>query len=48
MGFFPEEYRADLLTLGTKSGRDGDKLALTKITPKAVDNGVAFNEAYSS
>ena len=45
LSFFPEEYRADLLTLGTKSGRDGNKLALTKITPKAVNSGVAFNEA---
>ncbi len=45
LSFFPEEYRVDLLALGTKSGRDGDKLALTKITPNAVNNGVAFNEA---
>ena len=37
-----------VITLGTKSGRDGDKLALTKITPKAVSNGVAFNEAHTT
>lgn len=32
---FPEEYRADLNLLGTKSGRDGDKIAETKLTPIA-------------
>ena len=29
---FPEEFREDLQTLGTLSGRDGDKLAKTKLT----------------
>ncbi|MBQ7263456.1 MAG: hypothetical protein IJR14_07015, partial [Synergistaceae bacterium] len=28
-----------------KSGRDGDKVALTKLTPKAVQHGVIFEEA---
>jgi flavin reductase (DIM6/NTAB) family NADH-FMN oxidoreductase RutF len=28
---FPEVYREDLQLLGTKSGRDGDKIALTKL-----------------
>ena len=32
---FPEPFRKDLVTLGTKSGRDGDKMAEVKITPKA-------------
>lgn len=48
LSFFPEEYRTDLLTLGTKSGRDGDKLALTKITPRLVNNGIGFNEAHTT
>ncbi len=45
LSFFPEEYKKDLLVLGSKSGRDGDKVALTKLTPKAVEHGVSFNEA---
>lgn len=31
---FPEQYREDLRTLGTLSGRDGDKLAKTRLTLK--------------
>ncbi len=30
---FPEEYRGDVELLGTKSGRDGDKIAETRLTP---------------
>jgi len=29
---FPKEYRKDLALLGSKSGRDGDKIAQTKLT----------------
>ncbi len=32
---FPAKYRADLQTLGSTSGRDGDKLARTKLTMSA-------------
>ena len=45
VSFFPEEYREDLQILGTKSGRDGDKLALTKLTPVAIDEAVGYKEA---
>ena len=45
ISFFPKEYKDDLMILGTKSGRDTDKLALTDITPKPVANGIGFNEA---
>jgi flavin reductase (DIM6/NTAB) family NADH-FMN oxidoreductase RutF len=31
---FPEQYRKDLQTMGTVSGRDGDKLARTDLTLK--------------
>ncbi len=31
---FPAEYRKDLNILGTKSGRDGDKLSKTSLTSK--------------
>jgi flavin reductase (DIM6/NTAB) family NADH-FMN oxidoreductase RutF len=30
---FPRKYRKDLAILGSRSGRDGDKIALTKLTP---------------
>ena len=45
VGFFPEEYRSDLMIMGTKSGRDGDKTALTRLTPVALERGVAFAQA---
>lgn len=45
VSFFPEEYRKDLLLLGSKSGRDGNKLAETKLTPAAVEGSVGFREA---
>lgn len=43
--FFPEEYRKDLGILGSRSGRDGDKVALTKLTPVPVENSVVFEQA---
>ncbi len=45
VSFFPEEYRRDLSILGSRSGRDGDKVALTGLTPVAVPHGVDFQQA---
>ncbi len=46
VSFYPEEYKPDLTLLGRKSGRDGDKVAETKLTPVAVgENAMSFNEA---
>ena len=45
VSFFPEEYRRDLGILGSRSGRDGDKVALTQLTPLAVEHGVDFEQA---
>lgn len=44
---FPEKYRKDLQTLGTLSGRDGDKLSKTGLTLKASKKVAApsYNEA---
>ncbi len=44
---FPEKYRKDLQTLGTLSGRDGDKLSKTGLTLKASKKVTApsYNEA---
>ena len=30
---FPAKYRKDVALLGSRSGRDGDKIALTRLTP---------------
>lgn len=45
LSFFPEEYRRDLGILGSLSGRDGDKVAKTALTPVEVPHGVSFREA---
>jgi flavin reductase (DIM6/NTAB) family NADH-FMN oxidoreductase RutF len=44
---FDKRYRKDLNLLGSKSGRDGDKIAETKLTvvPSEVVNAPTFNEA---
>ncbi|MBD3306431.1 flavin reductase family protein [candidate division KSB3 bacterium] len=44
---FPEEYQPALEILGTKSGRDGDKIAEAKLTPIAASRVAApgFQEA---
>ena len=45
VSFYPEACRPDLLVLGTKSGRDGDKVALTGLTPVYLPQGVTFAQA---
>ncbi len=45
VSFFAEEYRDALKLLGTKSGRDGDKVALSGLTPMAVGDSVTFEQA---
>lgn len=42
---FDPEYRGDLSILGSRSGRDGDKVALTSLTPRAIEHGMTFEEA---
>ncbi|MFA6091885.1 MAG: flavin reductase [Elusimicrobiota bacterium] len=44
---FPEKHRKDLETLGTLSGKDGDKLSKTSLTLKASKKVAApsYNEA---
>ena len=43
--FFPEDCRKALGYLGSHSGRDGDKVAASGLTPKALSGGVTFEEA---
>ena len=45
VSFYPELFRKDLGVLGSKSGRDCDKVALTSLTPKAIDGSVTFEQA---
>ena len=48
VSLFPAEYRPDLQVLGSKSGRDGDKVALTKLTPVEVEHGMTIEGKASS
>lgn len=43
--FFPEQYHQALGYLGSRSGRDEDKVAAVGFTPKEVSGGVTFEEA---
>ncbi len=43
--FFHEKYKKDLGILGYRSGRDGDKIALTSLTPKVLEKGIGFEQA---
>ncbi|MBQ8814532.1 MAG: flavin reductase [Lachnospiraceae bacterium] len=45
ISFYPEEYKKDLTILGTKSGRDCDKVALTELKAKSVENSMTFEQA---
>lgn len=43
--FFPEDYRKDLLYLGTVSGRDEDKLKNTSLHPLFLEDSISYEEA---
>lgn len=45
VALFDEKYRRAMALLGTKSGRDCNKVAETGLTPKFLENGVTFDEA---
>ena len=45
VSFYDDEYKNDLIILGTKSGKDIDKISLTKLNPMFLDNSVSFEEA---
>ena len=45
VSFFPPEYKKALLCLGSRSGRDGDKVAAAGLTPVYLDGAVTFREA---
>ena len=45
ISFYPEEYRALLGTLGSKSGRNMDKMHLPELSAKPVGESVSFEQA---
>ncbi len=45
ISFFDSKYKKDLAVLGSRSGRDGDKVALTGLTPCCSAKNVSFEEA---
>lgn len=45
LGFYPDQYRKALGQMGTLSGRNCDKVALSGLTPKALEQAVTFAEA---
>lgn len=45
VSFYEKKYQKDLVILGTKSGRDTDKIAQTKLTPHFLEKAISFQEA---
>ena len=45
VSFYDKKYKKDLQILGTKSGRDTNKMQEISLTPKFLDTGITFNEA---
>ena len=45
VSFFAKEYQRDLGVLGSRSGRNGDKVALTRLHAVPASHGVDFAEA---
>lgn len=45
ISFYPEEYKKVLGILGSKSGRDIDKMHSSGLTPRFLDKGITFEEA---
>lgn len=45
VSFFEKEYKKALGILGSRSGRDGDKVAAAGLTPVYLKNSVTFQEA---
>ena len=45
ISFYPEQYRKTLVVLGSKSGRDMDKMRASGLTPKMTGETISFEEA---
>lgn len=45
ISFFDQDYKKDLGILGSHSGRNEDKLALTSLIPEAIKHGMTYKQA---
>ena len=45
VSFFPESHKRALEIMGSRSGRDGDKVSTASLTPVAVGDSVGYQEA---
>ena len=45
LSYFGNDYKKDLAYLGSHSGKEGDKVKNTSLTPVFSDNTIYFNEA---
>ena len=45
VSFYEKEYKKDLGILGSKSGRDLDKIALTSLEAQDIDQSMTFKQA---
>ena len=45
ISFYPEEYKKTLGVLGSKSGRDIDKMHASGLTPESAGSSMTFKEA---
>ena len=45
VSFFPEEYRKALVTMGTVSGRDHDKVKESGLTPVPIGESMTYEES---
>ena len=47
VSFYPKDYKSALELLGSKSGRDSDKIVKSGLTPLFTGGTVAFSEAHT-
>ena len=45
VSFYDKKYKKALGIMGSKSGRDFDKVKLSGLTPKFLENGITYEEA---
>ena len=45
LSFYDESFKKDLGVLGSKSGRDLDKIVLTNLEPEFIDKSISFKQA---
>ena len=48
VSFYDKKYKKALGIMGSKSGKDFDKVQLTGLTPKFLENGITYEEAYET